>query len=472
MSVHLEIVNHDELYRSLTNNPIIVNDFDLSSQAQLDKLNEKIYTTYKDDSLEILPTCDCQNLKGEYKVNMKCDICGSLCLPITEKPFESAMWIRAPKGIDALINPEIWIILSKRFTERGVNVLEWLTNPTMTIAGEKPLQIKKLENLGIQRGLNYFYRNFDKIIDVLINGKVIKKSTLREREELLVFLAENRDSIFTQRTPIPSRLAFITEKTPLGTYADPVMTPAVEAVRTITSIENSITELSIKNKESRTVKAIMQLSEYYETFYGKPLSPKSGWFRKHIYGSRVHFSFRAVITSLSDVHEYDEVHLPWSMSVMFLKLHLISKLLKRGFSPNDALKHLHEHTLKYDSLIDELFKELISEAPEGSLSIILQRNPSLTRGSAQNLKVTKIKTDPDINTISLSVLVLASLNADFDGDQLNGMLIHDIKTMKRVSRLKPHLYALDLNNPRSLSGFMSLPSPVVANIAAWVHADQ
>lgn len=38
--------------------------------------------------------------------------------------------------------------------------------------------------------------------------------------------------------------------------------------------------------------------------------------------------------------------------------------------------------------------------------------PTLTRGSVQQLRVTKIKTNPDINAISLSVLILASLNAD------------------------------------------------------------
>ena len=97
-----------------------------------------------------------------------------------------------------------------------------------------------------------------------------------------------------------------------------------------------------------------------------------------------------------------------------MSAHLISKLLKRGFTPNEALRHIHKHTLKYDLLIDEIFQELISEAG-GSIPILLQRNPSLTRGSIQQLKVTKIKTDPNVNTISLSVLILAAFNADFDG---------------------------------------------------------
>jgi hypothetical protein len=56
-------------------------------------------------------------------------------------------------------------------------------------------------------------------------------------------------------------------------------------------------------------------------------------------------------------------------------------------------------------------------------------------------------------------------------DQLNGILIHDAKMAKRMERHRPHLYALNLNNPRSLSSYIELPGPVVANIAAWVHGN-
>lgn len=412
MGVHLRLVNHDTLFNKATHTAIVVNHFDLHSQAHLEHLNELIYTTYDDDALEVLPHCDCKYLKGAHNVGVKCPECGTYCLSVTERPLESALWIAAPEGVDAMINPEVWIILSKKLMDGGVSVLEWLTNPSYHVPDEKlPLSIKKLKEKNVPRGLNHFYRHFDEIMDLLINGKVIKNGKLEEREELLVFLQENRDAIFSKHLPIPSKLAFITEKTPMGTYADPTMGPAVEAIRTISGIENSITPLTQKKRESRTVKAIMQLSEYYETFFSKSLGPKAGWFRKHVYGSRVHFSFRAVISSISDPHDYEEVHLPWSMSVMFFKVHLISKLLKRGFTPNEALRHIHKHTLKYDLLIDEIFQELISEAG-GSIPILLQRNPSLTRGSIQQLKVTKIKTDPNVNTISLSVLILAAFNAD------------------------------------------------------------
>ena len=171
-------------------------------------------------------------------------------------------------------------------------------------------------------------------------------------------------------------------------------------------------------REVRAVKAISQLASYYRTFQQEALRGKYGWFRKHVFGSRLHFTFRAVISSLSERHSYDELHLPWSLSVTAFKIHLTSKLIKRGFTPNQINEFLYEHVLKYHPLLDELFQELVSESPCGGIPVVFQRNPSLARTSAQTLRVTRVKTDVDINTISLSVLVLKGPNADFDGRAL------------------------------------------------------
>jgi hypothetical protein len=413
MSIHLQVVDHDELFNSLKSPPIIVNNFDLTSQEDMEKLNNLIYTSYSDDSLEVLPTCDCGSLKGEYNVGLVCGNCETVCLSVTERPLESILWIAAPKGVDALINPEVWIMFSEAMTISGVNILEWLVNPIYKVPADKePPQLKKLRETGIKRGINHFYRNFDEIMTYLVTARIVRKQKAKKRDELLQFVKENRHQIFSQHIPIPSKLAFITENTPMGVYADTSMTPAVDAIRTISTIENGITALNERYRQGRAMQAIGKLAEYYQTFYTDSLGPKSGWFRKHVFGSRLHFSFRAVISSLSAEHVYDECHLPWSLSVMFFKIHLVSKLLKRGFTPNECIKFLYEHTLKYHPLLDELFKELINEAPSGGIPIILQRNPTLTRLSAQRLRVTHVKQEPEINTVSLSVLILSGMNAD------------------------------------------------------------
>ena len=58
-------------------------------------------------------------------------------------------------------------------------------------------------------------------------------------------------------------------------------------------------------------------------------------------------------------------------------------------------------------------KELIAESPYKGLPCCFNRNPTLLRGSIQQLYITKIKSD-DINdnTISLSVMILSAYNAE------------------------------------------------------------
>lgn len=468
--VHLELLSHDEIFSKLSRPPVIVNDFNVNSEEDKNRLNQLIYTRYEGDALEILPSCDCGHLTGGDVVGEVCEVCGSEVFLITERPLESVLWIRAPDGVRGLINPEVWIILSKNLTLSGCNMLEWLVNHTYKPSGKEPVQLQRLKKYQFKRELNYFIDNFDEILAALEKVKAFTKGRRKEKELLLQFIRENRDKIFSQYIPIPSRLGFITEDSPTGPYADTGMRPAIEAIRTITSINSAVLPTSVAVRQLRAVKAVSQLSDYYYNFISKSLSKKPGWFRKHIFGGRPHFTFRAVISSLSNRHAYDELHLPWSLGVMVFRSHLINRLfLRLNWTPRQALKHLNEHTLRYCPILDEMFQDIIQNHPLGKFPCIFQRNPSLQRGSAQCLYITKIKTDVDINTVSLSVLVLKGPNADYDGDALNGMLCLDMKMHERLSRLEPHHYVLDLKTPWKLSSDIALPSPVLATIANWIH---
>ena len=56
---------------------------------------------------------------------------------------------------------------------------------------------------------------------------------------------------------------------------------------------------------------------------------------------------------------------------------------------------------------------------------MLNRNPSLHRGSIQAVRITRIKTDPDDNTLSMSYLIAKSFNADYDGRMLPSQNLHN-----------------------------------------------
>ncbi len=63
-------------------------------------------------------------------------------------------------------------------------------------------------------------------------------------------------------------------------------------------------------------------------------------------------------------------------------------------------------------MLDAIFRELIEESPYMGIPVIFQRNPSLSRASAQLLYVTRVKTNPADNTIGVSTLVISGSNAD------------------------------------------------------------
>lgn len=54
-------------------------------------------------------------------------------------------------------------------------------------------------------------------------------------------------------------------------------------------------------------------------------------------------------------------------------------------------------------------------------------------------------------------------------DALNGMLILDNVTLRKMQRFAPHLGAMDLRKPRTVSRNLTIPPPVIATIAAWLH---
>lgn len=403
--LYLRLIDLDKLFNSLPTPPIIVNDFDLTSIKEKEKLNMMLYTRYEGDTLDTLPSCDCGYIKGQYNVGVKCQRCMTEVEVVTERSLHSVLWIAAPEGVKALINPEAYILLRDKLDYEGGNILDWICNGSYKFKNDSRDFSTKYHNAGFRRGLNFFIDNFENIIDFLFKLKMVKKcNTKTDKEALREFLFENKKCIFPKYLPVPSKLGFITEDTPLGTFADTNMALAIDAIRTITSIKTGIDGSTQIVRENRAAKAIKLLSDYYYRFYSDSLSGKGGWFRKHIFGSRLHFSFRAVISSISDHHHYEDLYLPWSLSVALFKTHLTNKLMnKYKLTPNECIDFLYSHTNKYNKVLDDLFKELIDESPGKYIPIILQRNPTLVRLSAQRLKVRKIKTDPNDNTISMSV---------------------------------------------------------------------
>jgi hypothetical protein len=423
MGIRLQLVNYDTQFKMHSGkSPIIVNDMPAFSEDDKEKMNKFIYTTYANDLLNNVPSCECGDTTGEYNMGVICPDCKQPVKPFFDRDLEPVTWIRAPNGVKGLINPMVWMIMTDLFKQGDFSIVNWLCDTSYKSSNNSLKIPLMLEESQLERGYNNFLENFDDILERLVRLPIFKgSSNVRKKERADDFLAMvrmYRDSIFCQYLPLPHRSLLVIQENSLGVFVDPITTGAVDAIRTLAGIDSALSTLQLRAKENRTCKAIDKLAVYYDEMTRTNLSPKEGLYRKHVFATRSHFSFRAVISSITDAHNYDDIYIPWSVAISVLRLHVMNRLMRMGFSPNEAERYMNEKALVYDPLIDRIFKKLIADTPNGrGIPATLNRNPSLTRGSIQSVYITAVKYNPKIPTVSMSIMVVRSLNADFDGKQ-------------------------------------------------------
>lgn len=421
--VYLEIVDFKSMFDELSSDPIFINDFNVSSLEKREELNRLLFTRFEGNTLSHVPSCLCGHEKGSPKKGDKCSICHTQILLPTERKIESLIWIRTPDEVESLFNPTAWSILRKALDQSGCSMLDWLTNASYVIPNKHkeatPAIVKFKANIhrylpDFERGYNYFCRNFEAIINAIADLKIFKQKK-EDLKDLLAWVSNFKHLFFTDILPLPPKIAFVTESTPMTTFVDFETASAIAAARIFSEIEFSPMPPSLKVRQQKTVTALNHLADFYELFIKSSLSTKSGWFRKHIFGSRTGFNLRAVISSKSEPHDYRQIDIPWGAAVKIFGIHITKKLMDRGMSPNQAKRHIDEHTLQFSPIIDEIFNEILDEAKRRNhlgVSCLLLRNPSLTRGSIQQLYIGAIIRDPNIVTIRMSVLILSASNAD------------------------------------------------------------
>lgn len=480
MGIHLELVDHDDrFHRGLSREPLIVNDYDVSSARDLDQLNDLLFTTYSGDLLSNLASCECKKTVGNSNKGAICPHCETEVKPQVDEYLEPTVWLRGPRLPNGqymrLVNLQVWALLDKIFTRSDFSFLQWLTNPRYD-PFKKPLNyLVKVEEVmreqGLQRGYNNFINNFDALFDILVQHVGMKEKNKREEvQELVALIQENRNIIFPQHLPLPNKSMFVVEESNMGPFVDYTILGALDAIRTVVGIDSPSNDFATHVKEGRIARVLALLAEYQTKQYRELLAPKEGVFRKQRFGTRCHFTFRAVVSSITGPHNYLDCEIPWSVGLVVFQPMLLGKLYRLGYNPLTAKRFLDEHARRYNPLLDQLLQEIVQSTKYDGYPFTLQRNPSLERGSMQVLFIKRVKTDISDPTISMSILIVRGYNADFDGDELNGMLLMDEYTADRMMGMLPHKSAFDFEAPRQLSKNLSLSKPSVSTYYSWMSS--
>jgi len=375
MGVHLEHVDHDMMFNQTPVDPIVINDIPTVTEEQKAFLDNLIYKRFQSDLLSNEPTCECGTTTGGYKLGVICPNCNTVVRDEMDQELHPLVWIRSPIGVQKLMNPIILMKLIKHFSKGNFSLMEWLINTDYTSNGQKPGYLDILLTCGMKRGYNNFIDHIEEYFNLMFDLKVFR-SKKGQYDPLfhLVMKDLKEGKLLSRHIPLVNRSLLIIEETKVGKWVDPIVMGAIDAIRTISSIDDPVMAFTPRQKENRTAKTLISLANYYKSTVDEVLSDKTGMFRKHTFGWRNHFGMRNVISSLTKAHRYDEVHLPWGAAVTTFKLHLMNKLLKRGFTINAATALLHRCVYEYNALVDQLFDELFKESQEGGFFVILQRN--------------------------------------------------------------------------------------------------
>lgn len=415
MPVINRFVDHDELYeRTLRSGitPIIINDLPNTTEADKEHIRNLTLTQLTSDTINTIPSCKCGATRGKYAIGKVCPMptCGDVVKTNIEESSRSLLWVRAPEGVDALVSPLVWKMLSLYFTKNNHNAINWLTDSHYTSASRTPVEIDKLQRKGHERDLNYFIRNFDIIIEDLID--IFPEKPNRRYAKLRQFLDEHRDMIFSQFQPLPSRNLFITDKTNLGIYMEDAIKDALDTIYHFVSIDLEFYDRSPKVITNRTARFLARQAEFYPDYITTNFQPKPGHYRRYMLGARNIFSARGVITSVTGDHKFDEVGVPWRIAVPMYSHDIMGKLMRYGYNFNEALGYLMRKVVVYDKLIHRFLSEVFDESPGGrGPSMILHRNPTLQQGSMQRF-FAYLKTDPTDPSIGMSILTVVPPNAD------------------------------------------------------------
>lgn len=425
MGGYVKLVNYRDRLEKLNGNFVILNDLD--PMENFDLIKRLCITSYDGQTFSLIPSCSCGitslDKYPHLNVGDRCTYCHTQIAVQTSRPLEPIVWIRAPEGVDWLINPEFLSLMLETYKEGNAkySVIHWLLDPLDDKSYVNKEIIEFMKANGVKRGMRYFYEHTEEILTLMADSDIFHRHKVEKRQLLALFQKENpKGTIFTQYLPLPHKSFNVVEKSQLGSYVDmKSFTPYMNAVNAMLSLNYQKATPSISRRESVTAKTLFGLESYYADFIKNNHNKKKGKYRQHIYASRLPWTARMVITSIHVPHDFDEMWYPWGASIGLFEVHLTSVLLRRGYTPNEVSRKLLHAVSNYDKEIDEIFEEMIASSPHRTtlsgkpgLMIVENRNPSLKTGSMQQVLITKIKKDVTDISKSYSVLILGALNGD------------------------------------------------------------
>lgn len=440
----LQLIDHDKQFAYNQNqagsDPVILNKEDLSDPNFIDNLSELIFSNGA--GADFVARCQCGETEGDNKIGMTCPICSTKVLKnhlLDDNNLICRNWLSSPSNLSSgWLAPKIYLNLATWLSyDKGKrNYLDDILDVDASLPYD-------LTDVIHGQGFQYLHDNFDRIIDFFVyNHPVISKKP--DTASMRFCLQLNRDRVFCHYIPILNA-AIMPIITSEGSgpnkrrYSDVTADHILKAAVSLSRLEFAPKRQNRQIQTERVAyKAFKDIITYVEEATRKYVSTKKAIPRTHIFGSRFHWSFRAVVVPIIGPHNYYELHVPWQMAVNTLRVHLLGVLCREfDMTINAAVAKVRHALQAVDPDIKMIMDRMIEESPFPGIPCVWDRPPSIRDGSVMLKFWTKIKTDLEDSCVGMSPLDVALPNADFDGDNLAGVIIPETEMARAMRNLSP-----------------------------------
>lgn len=465
--IYLTLNNLDQAFEK-TVKPLVITNVEPDPEGEAE-ISRRLFSSYKSERFDPVPSCYCGEQRAFWLEGVKCSVCDYEVAAIWGESQNSAtsVWFAATESVPRLMNLKVLVNIKEFFHPGAARFcpISFFISPDYRPAKETAL-VASLRESGFDRGYNSFCDNYIEIVDWLLGLSYYKQRTrdIVGTRDLKAFLKKSKPNTFSTHHPLPKRGMMIIEKTPTGTYKDPVSIRALDAIRLLQGLKY---ETRIK-QEKRVAKASLMLALFHTQFMNKcVLRGKYGVARKAIFGTRTHHSCRNVIVSITEVHDMNVFKIPWASCIAMMQPHLINKMCRRGHSVMNAKRIIDFSVKVFNKEISDCIDELLSETKRGYFKITVGRNPSMGPESLHLTNATAGR-DPEMEAIEASILLVKFFNSDFDGDFKNIMLTLDLKMERLLAPLESHNNLFALDDPGTITNWIHLPDPLVSTASNWL----
>lgn len=395
----ITLIDLDEAFNSNPNRVVVNNDVLVSNKLSKE-INDVIFSK-SDGELGFVPHCQCGHTSGLAKEGLTCPLCNTVCSSQFVNSLTQNAWLSIPDQFPPVLHPVFYLILrkwtcanrknkkqdsfdalkrnGKNKSESDTSIIDCILDPRADLPDDLvPYLTRHGEDIRKCRGFSYFHEHADEIINILAYEypRTAKKATT---PSVIAFIKHYRPLMFIRHIPIlHNSLHLLKSNGDTLKYTDNTSKYILTAIvdLSLSTFKLHSAHITTYRMNTTLYKIYSLIHSYHYALIREKLGRKHALLRKHVFGSRTHFSARSVVTPHDKVLPFDELILPWKMTVNLLKLQILNLLMhRRKMLLEEALTKFLNALVQYDPVIDEVIQTIIAEFPGGRMPVAVGRNP-------------------------------------------------------------------------------------------------